>query len=226
MQSRLSDFARAFLPLVPLAMCPGCGGGPQEKPAANVANTPVTAAAPTGNRAPTITGVAAKSAQVGNDYTFQPDWSDPDGDRLHFSATNLPPWAELDATTGRIHGTPAAADVGSYEAISITVADASHHVSTQEFSIAVVGTGTGVAELSWSAPLMKVDGSNLDNLAGFRILYGRDPQDLDHSVYIADPTAHSYEFATLDSGAWYFAIAAVADDGLEGPASTPAMKVI
>jgi hypothetical protein len=90
----------------------------------------------------------------------------------------------------------------------------------------VVGAANGVAELSWVAPLMKVDGSNLDNLAGFRILYGRNPDDLDHSVYIADPAAHSYEFATLDSGAWYFAVVAVADDGLEGPASTPAMRVI
>lgn len=221
MQSRLSDFVRAFLPLVPLAMCPGCGGGPEENP-----STPVTAAAPSGNRAPIITVVAATSAQVGSDYAFQPDWTDPDGDTLIFSATNLPPWAQLDATTGRIHGTPAAADVGSYEGISITVADASHRVSTQEFSIAVVGAAAGVAELSWSAPFMKVDGSNLDNLAGFHILYGRSPDDLDHSVYIADPAAHSYEFATLDSGAWYFAVAAVADDGLEGPASTPAMKVI
>jgi hypothetical protein len=186
----------------------------------------VIAAAPSGNRAPTIAGVAAKFVQVGSDYTFQPAWADPDGDTLNFSATNLPPWAELDATTGRIHGTPAAADVGSYEGISITVADASHHVSTRDFSIAVVGPAAGVAELSWSTPLMKVDGSNLDNLAGFRILYGRNPDDLDHSVYIADPAAHSYEFATLDSGAWYFAVAAVADDGLEGPATTPAMKVI
>jgi len=89
-----------------------------------------------------------------------------------------------------------------------------------------VGAASGVAELSWTAPITKVDGSNLDNLAGFRILYGRDPEDLDHSVYIADPAAHSYEFATLDSGAWYFAIVAVANDGLEGPATTPAIKVI
>src|SRR5882672_1396517 len=106
MQSRLSDLVRAFLPLVPLAICPGCGGSPEENPAANAANAPMTAAAPTGNRAPTITGVAAKSAQVGSDYTFQPGWADPDGDTPIFSATNLPPWAELDATTGRIHGTP------------------------------------------------------------------------------------------------------------------------
>jgi hypothetical protein len=208
-------------------MCPGCGGGGSQATPASVATTPsVTAPAPSGNRAPLIQGVADKSASVGNEYSFQPDWSDPDGDTLLFTATNLPPWAELDPSTGRIHGTPALGDIGSYESISITAADASHHVSTQDFSIAVVGAASGVAELSWAAPVTKVDGSNLDNLAGFRILYGRDPEDLDHSVYIADPAAHSYEFATLDSGAWYFAIVAVADDGLEGPATTPAIKVI
>jgi hypothetical protein len=72
----------------------------------------------------------------------------------------------------------------------------------------------------------KVDGSVLDDLAGYRILYGHDPEDLDHSVYIANPDAHSFEFATLESGTWYFSIIAVNAEGLEGPATAPAMKII
>jgi hypothetical protein len=210
-------------------MCPGCGSGGSEP--AQVAQTPSTpatpgVAAPAGNHAPTISGDAAKIAQVGNEYTFQPDWADADGDALTFTATNLPPWAQLDKSNGRITGTPHTADVGAYEAISITVADAAHHVSTREFSIDVVGAGSGVARLEWPAPVSKVDGSVLDDLAGYRILYGRDPEDLDHSVYIANPAAHSYEFATLDSGTWYFSIVAVNAGGEEGPATMPAMKVI
>jgi hypothetical protein len=178
------------------------------------------------NRAPTITGEAQSLAQVGQVYSFAPLAADPDGDALTFSSTNLPPWAQIDAQTGAIHGTPANSDIGNYESISISVADASHHVTTHDFSIVVSSGASGVASLNWAAPFLKVDGTNLDNLAGYRILYGRDPEDLDHSVYIADPAAHSYEFATLDAGAWYFAIVAINDEGLEGPATTPAMKVI
>jgi hypothetical protein len=184
------------------------------------------ASVPTGNRAPTIDGDANNQAQVGNEYTFQPVSDDADGDALTFTATNLPPWAQIDAKSGLIHGTPTPSDVGAYESISITVADAAHHVTSRDFSINVTGASSGVALLQWPAPVSKVDGSILDDLAGYRILYGHDPEDLDHSVYIPDPNAHSFEFATLDSGTWYFSIVAVNAGGLEGPATPPAMKKI
>jgi hypothetical protein len=198
-----------------------------QAPVTPVASAPAPAEpAPAGNRAPTIDGTAGQLAEVGRDYTFQPDWNDADGDELTFSATNLPSWAFLDTQTGQLYGTPGNTDVGVYESISIKVADASHEVSTREFSITVVGAATGVALLEWPAPVSKVDGSVLDDLAGFRVLYGHDPEDLDHSFYIADPNAHSFEFATLDAGTWYFAIVAVNAGGLEGPATTPTMKII
>jgi hypothetical protein len=216
-------------------MCPGCGGGASESagvteaptiPAASLPGTTNTLASPSGNRAPDISGTADKVAQVDREYSFQPDWSDADGDVLTFTATNLPPWAVLDRNTGRITGTPTTSDVGAYESISITAADASHHVSTRDFTITVIGASSGVAMLEWPAPISKVDGSLLDDLAGYRILYGHDPADLDHSVFIADPGAHSFEFATLDSGTWYFSIVAVNAGGEEGPATLPQMKVI
>ena len=213
-------------------MCPGCGGSPSEnspvvaQAPAPAADTPAALTTPAGNRAPTISGEAAKVAQVGNQYEFQPDWNDADGDALSFTATNLPPWATLDPKTGNLHGTPSAGDVGAYESISITVADASHHVATRDFSINVIGAANGVATVSWPAPVSKVDGSLLDDLAGYRILYGKDPEDLDHSIFIANPDIHSYEFATLDHGTWYFAVIAVNAGGEEGPATTPAMKII
>jgi hypothetical protein len=211
-------------------MCPGCGGnGSESAPAAQAPTVPVSTpvvSAPAGNQAPTIDGDANNLAQVGNEYVFQPQWSDADGDVLTFTATNLPPWAEFDPKTGTVRGTPGTSDIGSYEAISITVADASHHVSTREFTINVVGASNGVALLEWPTPVSKVDGSVLDDLAGYRILYGKDPADLDHSVYIPDPDAHAFEFATLDAGTWYFSIVGVNAGGEEGPATAPAMKII
>lgn len=178
------------------------------------------------NAAPTIAGNGSATIRAGSDYQFQPDWADSDGDSLTFAAVNLPPWATLDPKTGRITGTPGTSDIGAYEAVAVTVADATHRVSTQDFTITVAGVGSGVASLRWQRSNSKVDGSALEDLAGYRILYGRDPEDLDHSVYIANPEALTYDFATLESGAWYFAVVAVDAFGLEGPATVPAMKVI
>jgi hypothetical protein len=212
-------------------MCPGCGSTGSDDTQVAQAPTPVTtpvaaAPAPAVNRAPTIDGDANKVARVGSEYVFQPNGSDADGDALTFTATNLPPWAEIDRATGRISGTPHTSDVGAYEAISVTVADASHHTTTRDFSITVIGNSSGVATVRWPTPVSKVDGSLLDDLAGYRIIYGRDPEDLDQSVFIADPAATSYEFATLEAGTWYFEVVAVNAGGEEGPATMPAKKII
>jgi len=107
------------------------------------------------------------------------------------------------------------------------VSDGSLTASLPAFSIVVsTTTTTGSATLSWTPPTLNTDGTALTNLAGYRILYGHDPEDLDHSVYIPDPAAHSFEFATLDAGTWYFSIVAVNAGGLEGPATAPARKII
>ncbi len=226
------NFVSAFLPLIPLAFCHGCGGGGGAASTAQVSvNTPAAPApapapAPV-NGAPTITGTVNADALVGVSYDFQPTATDPEDDTLVFSATNLPPWASLDPSTGRISGTPGETDRGIYEAITITVADTANQTVSAAFSITVTGeVGSGVAALQWEVPASKVNGSPLDDLAGYRILYGRDSGDLDQSVLIADPATTSYEFSTLTSGIWYFAVVAVNAGGLEGPATTLATKSI
>jgi hypothetical protein len=45
-------------------------------------------------------------------------------------------------------------------------------------------------------------------------------------VLITDPTITSYQFSTLTSGVWYFAVVAVNSSGLEGPPTTLATKSI
>jgi len=171
-------------------------------------------------------GNAPGSVRVGAQYLFQPISNDGDGDALRFTATNLPPWAEFDAGNGQISGRPVLADVGEYQAIVITVADASHETRTAEFSISVQGPTSGVAELSWGSPVSKVDGSTLDDLAGFRILYGRSVDDLNQSVLLMDPKLTSFQFTTLEAGTWYFAVVAVNVFGLEGPATAVTSKTI
>jgi hypothetical protein len=230
MQFLQRNSVRAVLLLGALASFHGCGGGGGGSTASSgqSGSAPSTPATPAGNQAPTISGAADGTAQVGKAYKFQPVVSDVDGDKLTFTAENLPPWATLDPATGQVTGTPTAADVGEYESISIAVADAAHKAVSEAFSITVLSDngGTGVASLKWSQPVSKVDGSTLDDLAGYRIAYGRDAEDLDHSIFINNPAQTSYEFATLATGTWYFAIIAVNVNGLEGPPTQPAAKSI
>ena len=218
-------FVSAFLPIVPLAFCHGCGGGGSEVSApmsAPASSTPVAV-----NHAPIIKAIGDEVAKVGETFNYQPVADDPDGDALRFSAENLPPWASIDPTNGRMNGTPGPNDEGVYESITITVADAARKTVTAPFSITVIGdVGMGSASLRWELPPSKVDGSPLDDLAGYRILYGRSSDDLDKSVLINDPAVASFEFTGLQSGIWYFAVVAVNSGGLEGPPTTITMKSI
>ena len=206
MQSRFRYFVGVILLAGVLALLHAVSRAPVESAAPAQAAGALPAV--TGNRAPTISADAAAYARVGEPYRFQPEAADADGDRLSFTAENLPPWAQLDSATGTITGTPGDSDVGEYETIT------------------VVPRVTVAATLEWEAPMAKGDGSPLDDLAGYRIVYGRSPDDLDHSVYIGDPAQTSYEFTDLPQGVWYFAVIALNASGLEGPPTPPAMKSI
>src|SRR5690606_15160435 len=144
-----------------------------------------TAAQPSGarsgaasNGAPTIRGQPGSSVLADREFVFQPTASDPDGDPLTFSATNLPQWLTLDATTGALRGRPSAADLGTYAGISIVVSDGRRSATLGPFSITVAASGSGSARLSWTPPTENLDGSALTDLAGYVIQYGNSPDAL------------------------------------------------
>lgn len=228
----MSRHTKSFVSILLLAAVPlvfhGCGGGSSQAPLASAPATSTASTAPAAsNQAPTITAATDEYARVGETYAYQPSARDPEGDALQFSAENLPPWASIDPTSGRITGTPGTADVGVYELITIRVADAARSAQTAPFTITVVAeAATGVATLRWELPPSKVDGSPLDDLAGYRIVYGRSSDDLDRSVFIDNPATTNYEFSGLTSGIWYFAVIAVNANGLEGPPTTITTKSI
>jgi len=60
--------------------------------------------------------------------------------------------------------------------------------------------------LKWSAPLTRADGSPFDDLAGYRINYGVQPDQLHCQVEIRDPKASGGQVTGLSSGTWYFAV--------------------
>jgi len=95
------------------------------------------------NTPPVISGSPPSSVAVGSSYAFQPTASDAQGDPLRFSIVSRPAWATFNAATGRLSGTPTAANVGTFANITISVTDGSKKVSLAPFSITVSTTGGG-----------------------------------------------------------------------------------
>ena len=89
------------------------------------------------NSAPSISGSPASVVTAGQPYSFTPSASDADGDPLTFSVANKPTWATFSASTGKLSGTPTAANVGSYPSIAISVSDGKATTSLAAFSITV-----------------------------------------------------------------------------------------
>ena len=196
----------------------GCGGGDGE----GSAPQPATGT----NTPPTIQGQPAQSALVGQAYSFQANATDANGDPLTFTAANLPAWLSLNASTGRLTGTPAAGDIGTYAGITITVSDGRASTSLGAFSILVSDSATGSATLSWTAPALNTDGTSLTDLSGFRIHYGRNEVELSESVVIQNPSISTYVLENLSSGEWFFAVTAVNSAGVESALSSVASKTI
>ena len=103
-------------------------------PRMSITVEPITAP----NLPPEIGGTPAASATVGDTYTFTPAGSDPDGDQLTYSVTNLPGWASFSTVTGELSGTPQASDIAVHGGIAIDVSDGTLSSSLPAFSINVV----------------------------------------------------------------------------------------
>jgi hypothetical protein len=127
------------------------GGFSANLPAFNIV---VSTTAPV-NRAPTITGTPANTATVGTAYVFQPVGSDPDGNSLTYSIQNRPSWATFSTSTGRLTGTPAAANVGASASITISVTDGTATTSLASFIINVSAQANRAPTISGS-PLTSV----------------------------------------------------------------------
>lgn len=178
------------------------------------------------NRPPTISGTPATSVNAGSAYSFQPTASDPDGDSLTYSIQNRPSWATFNTSTGRLSGTPTAAQAGEYAGIVISVSDGTSSVSLPAFTIRVNAGATGSATLSWQAPTQNEDGSPLTNLAGYRIAYGQSASSLSRTIDVTNAGLTTYVINNLTSGTWYFAVKAYTSSGVESDLSNVASKTI
>jgi hypothetical protein len=199
-----------------------------------------TDAAPSANRAPTITGTIGDGS-VGADYFFRPEATDPEGDALTFTLTGAPSWMVLRASDGRIVGRPPEAAV--YHNIVMSVRDSAGNTTSLPPATVTITAGpankarasspsfassaaTGNARLSWARPTHNADGTLLTNLAGYRISYGTTPDALTKTVQVADPSATSYTINGLSPGTYYFAVRAYGSDGRESGISSIVKKEV
>lgn len=82
-------------------------------------------------------------------------------------------------------------------------------------STAPVPTGTGLASLTWDAPVTAANGSAITSLAGYRIYYGTASGNYTGSIYVAGASSLGGSVTGLGVGTWYFTVAAVDTQGNE-----------
>ncbi len=186
----------------------------------------ITVGGLTTNHVPTIDGAPPAQITQGLRYWFVPNASDPDGDQLSFGISRKPSWTSFDAATGRLSGTPGAADLGPYDDIQVWVTDGAKFAGLGPFSIDVVASASGSATLSWQPPTMRIDGSPLTNLAGYRVLYGTSLGNYTNAIKISNPGVTSYVVEGLAAGTYYFVVVAFDSEGLESGYSNVAQKTI
>jgi hypothetical protein len=178
------------------------------------------------NSPPFISGAPASEVLVGDDYRFQVEAMDPDGDTLIFSISNRPVWASFDAVTGELSGTPGPEHVGMTENIVILASDQTDSSELPAFAINVVQAATGSVTLNWLAPEENTDGSPIIDLAGYRIYFGQDPDRLDEVIAVDNPGVTTYMIENLTPATYYFSMTAINAEGLESePSGTASTNV-
>ena len=171
------------------------------------------------NTPPTISGHSAASVPVGMTYNFTPAATDAQHNPLTFSILNKPSWAKFNTATGNLTGTPAAANVGTYANVQISVSDGKASASLPAFTVAVNQIATGNVTLDWTPPTENSDGSALTDLAGYRVHYGTSRDSLTQTTNITNPGLTSYVMDQLSAGTWYFDVVAYSRSGVESSAS-------
>lgn len=200
----------------------GCGGG-------GASSLSTGAATVASNKRMQITANTSNqgSVSVGQSFTLTPQVSG-GGGKLTFTVQNAASWMSFNTGTGVLSGTPSAADAGTYANLVITVSDGRQTASTAPFTITVLeaASATGTADVSWTPPTTNSDGSTLTNLAGYIIYYGSSASMLTQRAQVANPGISNYVVTGLNSGTWYFAVAAYNTAGTASGLSNIASKTI
>ena len=97
---------------------------------------------PSKSGAVTIGGSPASTVSAGSTYAFTPTTTDPSGRTLSFAIIGKPAWATFSSSTGKLSGTPTAANVGKFSNIEIAVNDGLTSAVLPSFSVTVQSGGS------------------------------------------------------------------------------------
>lgn len=86
--------------------------------------------------------------------------------------------------------------------------------------------GGDAVALSWNPPTTNVDGSNLTDLAGYRVYYGTNLGEYPHMVEVDGPAETRRVVADLPPATYYFVVTAYDAKGNESEHSNVAIKTI
>jgi hypothetical protein len=136
--------------------------------------------------APIIGGTPPATVAAGQLYSFQPSASDPHSKPLTFSIAQAPSWASFDTSTGKLSGTPTAAQTGTYANIVITASNGTLSTSLGAFTITVTGSGVPDAPLIGGTPGTSVTGGQA---------YRFQPTS-------SDPQGKSLQFSIINRPTW------------------------
>ena len=93
------------------------------------------------NRDPLLGAIGNKSTTENSNLTFTLSATDPDGDSLTYSSSNLPTGASFNVSSGVFSWTPGLAQAGSYPGVRFTVTDGNLSDS-EDIAITVTNTNT------------------------------------------------------------------------------------
>lgn len=79
---------------------------------------------------------------------------------------------------------------------------------------------TGSVTLRWTPPTENVDGSKLDDLAGYRVYWRQADGPIDEAVVIEDPLLTEFEIEDLPDGEWHAGVTAFTAEALESDLAT------
>lgn len=178
------------------------------------------------NNAPSISGNPSSSATIGQTYLFTPTASDLDGDKLTFDIANRPDWANFNATTGRLTGTPMQGDSAFYDNIVISVRDGELMASLPAFSINVSQIATSSVTLNWIPPTQNDDNSPLMDLYAYKIYYGLAEGSYPNQVWVDNAGVTSYVVDNLSPNTYYFVTTSINSSGIESDFSNVTIKTV
>jgi hypothetical protein len=110
---------------------------------------------------------------------------------------------------------------GAMLAVLVVATLAFVYLNTQYVADPAVGDAT----VNWAQPTEREDGTPLEAVSGYRIYYGRDPERLEHEIEVGREVTE-YRIDNLEPGDWYFAVAAISEEGIESAPSSVVQKTI